>query len=48
MHEDPRYPGNFMADPETFILRGYVQVFTRTGLVIFEPVNYVLDFYQPS
>ena len=48
MHEDPRYPGNFMADPETFILRAYVQVFTKTGLVIFEPVNYVLNFYQPS
>ena len=48
MHEDPVYPGNFIADPETFILRAYVQVFTKTGLVIFEPVNYVLNFYQPS
>jgi hypothetical protein len=48
MHEDPKYPGNFIADPETLILRGYVQVFTKTGLVIFEPVNYVLNFYLPA
>jgi len=48
MHEDPKYPGNFIADPEIFILRGYVQVFTKTGLVIFEPVNYVLNFYLPA
>lgn len=48
MHEDTRYPGNFIAEPETFILKGYVQVFTRTGLVIFEPVQYVLNFYLPA
>ncbi|MCX6144979.1 MAG: hypothetical protein NTZ35_17380 [Ignavibacteriales bacterium] len=48
MHEDPKYPGHFIADPETFILKGYVQVFTRTGLVIFEPVNYVLNYDSPS
>jgi hypothetical protein len=48
MHEDPVYPGNFIADPEIFILRGYVQVFTKTGLVTFNPVNYVLNFYLPA
>jgi hypothetical protein len=48
MHEDPKYPGNFIADPEILILRGYIQVFTKTGLVIFEPVNYILNFYLPA
>jgi hypothetical protein len=48
LHEDTQYPGNFIADPEIFILKGYVQMFTRTGLVIFEPINYVLNFYLPA
>ena len=48
MHANPQFPADSIADPEIFILKGYMQVFTKTGLVVFEPVNYVLNFYLPA
>jgi len=48
MHEDPTSPGHLIASPETLILRGYVQMFTKIGLVTFQPVEYVLKYESPS
>ncbi len=44
MHEDPLHPGYFIAEPETLILTGYVQMFTQIGLVTFQPVEYILNY----
>ena len=41
---DPQFPTHLISKPEKFILSGYVQVFTRVGLVIIDPVSCVVIY----
>jgi hypothetical protein len=44
--KDPNDPTHLTAAPETFIVRGSVQIFSRIGQVIFEPIDYILYYEQ--
>jgi hypothetical protein len=41
---DPQFPGRTISPPETFIVSGVVQVFTRFGQVTFFPIRFVMNY----
>lgn len=41
---DPKYPGRIVSPPVTFIVSGFIQVFTRFGQVTFSPVRFVMIY----
>ena len=44
MHRDTANTVHIYASPETFIVQGSVQVFKKVGLVILQPVSYVVNY----